>query len=51
MSKVEGLSGKVLAALPAALGNDEIFETLLLDSNVRIKPIISTGQVSAEGFW
>ncbi|HEY9660860.1 MAG TPA: cupin domain-containing protein [Allocoleopsis sp.] len=37
--------------LPANLSNDELFEVLLSQSNLKIERIISTGQTTAPGNW
>jgi len=44
-------SGNLLADLPLAGHSEEGFETILIQEGVRIERIISTGQVSYDGFW
>lgn len=50
-----GLVGNFFDAIAVSTRDDvqgeEIFQTLLSESNVRIERIVSTGQASPEGFW
>lgn len=44
-------AGSLLTGLPAHPVAQEIFETLLERSGVRIERIVSTGQITPEGEW
>ncbi|MCD8504630.1 MAG: cupin domain-containing protein [Burkholderiaceae bacterium] len=45
------VAGNLFDMTPRVPEDHEIFETLLSHANVRIERIVSTGQVSPEGFW
>ena len=43
--------GSLLEGLPASPQPDEVFATLAALPGVRIERIVSTGQISPDGFW
>ncbi|MDJ0730698.1 MAG: cupin [Crocosphaera sp.] len=38
-------------SLPNSLGDQEFFETIINNKNIKIERIISTGQTTPEGMW
>ncbi|UOD51705.1 cupin [Orrella daihaiensis] len=51
MTPRDAVSGNLLSDLPSSPEAAEVFHALLSFGNVRIERIVSTGQVSPEGFW
>ena len=43
--------GNLLNNLPPGTHDQEVFESLIKDSTVRIERIVSSGQASPENFW
>lgn len=51
MAPGDTVPGNLLSDLPSSPQSAEVFQALLSLGNVRIERIVSTGQVSPEGFW